>query len=716
MRRAWALAACASALAAAAAAQFPAPPNRAATVRYDPAAAGGRIEFDYNGRAILRGRLSRPARVTEEVGAGRRGAISEKIRITARGPAPVDARRAAPLTLRAVLVGSPEAFAAETYGAAQRRFALIRTSSGPDDNLRNHAFYDRRYDWVLEGPPQSLLTPRSTTPRHVRFSLTARGATLLFVFHPRYYQKVRGLVWFRPWTYAVWRPPVEGWSSWWAYRDAVTEPEVRAIARLFAAKLRAYGFSYIQLDDGYRPRDGYPAQWTSTNAKFPSGLAGLAQFERRLGLKPAIWQNVGIDDTALAAAHPGWFLPAPDGRPLRARWVDYALDGANPDALNHVIRPAFRQLHDWGYDYVKVDTLRHLLYDASYPDRAWLAQHGSSPELAFRRLLGAIRQELGSRTYLLACWGVLPETIGLANASRLGTDGFGPATLQQYNSWNNVVWRNDPDHANIGGAGQSVIRPVLTSMAGVQLLLSDPVEVYERPGELTGARRSSPILFTLPGQLYDYDPTAANNLRDGLRNTDGGTNPGPIDAEREGAVCPWWLMDIARPFERWSVLARLSWSGPLRAAPVRFRDLGLPTPPHRRYLVYEFWTRRLLGVFRGGFTAPPQPAQTARVYAIRRLLDRPQIVSTNRHITQGGVDLLQETWSAAGQRLSGRSAVIAGDRYRIVLHLPPGWRVTGARLAGRAAPVRAAHGVVTAAITPTQTGTIAWSFRFTRRP
>ncbi len=699
----WAVA-LAGALAVPAAAQFAAPPDAAAAVRYE--AASGRIEFDYNGGAIFRGTLSGPARVTEEVGAGLRGAISEKIRISARG--------AAPLELRGVLTGSPEAFAAETYGAAQRRFALIRTSSGPDFNLRNHAFYDRRYDWVLEGPPAAVLTPRSATPEHMRFALTARGTMLLFVFHPRYYQKVRGLIWFRPWTYAVWKQPVEGWSSWWAYRDTVTEAEVRAVARLFAAKLRDYGFDYIQLDDGFRPRDGYPAQWTATNAKFPSGLAGLARFERSLGLKPAIWQNVGIDDSALAAAHPAWFLPGPDGRPLRARWVDYGLNGANPAAINAVIRPAFRQLHAWGYDYVKVDTLRHLLYDASYPDRAWLERQGSSPELAFRNVLGAIRQELGPKTYLLACWGVLPETIGIANGSRLGTDGFGPATLQQYNSWNNVVWRNDPDHADIGGAGESVIRPVLTSMAGAQLLLSDPAAVYARPGELEGAKRSSPILFTLPGQLYDYDPTAANNLRDGLRNTDGGTNPGPIDAEREGAVCPWWLMDIARPFERWSVLARLSWSA-LPAAQVTFRDLGLPAGPRQRYLVYEFWTRRLLGTFRASFTAPAQPAKAARVYAIRRLLERPQIVSTNRHITQGGVDLLQENWSAAAKRLSGESAVVAGGRYRIVLHLPAGWRLVRAEMDRRAATVRTGDGVVTAAFTPARTGTIAWAFDFGHR-
>ena len=73
--------------------------------------------------------------------------------------------------------------------------------------------------------------------------------------------------------------------------------------------------------------------------------------------------------------------------------------------------------------------------------------------------MGAVRKELGRDVFLLACWGVLPEAIGIVNGCRLGTDGFGPATLQQYNSWNGVVWRNDPDHCDILPGGRTRQRP-----------------------------------------------------------------------------------------------------------------------------------------------------------------------------------------------------------------------------------------------------------------
>src|SRR5260370_30905499 len=102
-----------------------------------------------------------------------------------------------------------------------------------------------------------------------------------------------------------------------------------------------------------------------------------------------------------------------------------------------------------GWQYVKIDTLRHLLYDASNPRPEYFAKRGADAVEAFRNVLRAARQELGPETYILACWGVLPEAVGIVDGMRIGGDGYEPTSLQQYNSWNGVVWRNDPDHVDI---------------------------------------------------------------------------------------------------------------------------------------------------------------------------------------------------------------------------------------------------------------------------
>src|SRR5579884_463409 len=613
------------------------PPNSPAKVEF--LASTGEITMVYGGKQIFSGQvavssgtgsahLPNDVIFSVEEARGAHDAIEQKIRL--RLPR---TRAGEELEITGVVEGSTEAFAAETFSQAQFNFPLVRTSSGPDHNLRNNAVYDRHSDWVLIGPSdgETTIVPDKQDSTRADFRMTITGRNLLLVFRPRFYQKHRHISFFEPWTYRVWPRSVAGWSSWWAYEDRSSEDIVRQVTDVFAEKLRDFGYQYIQLDAGYHVRDGYPTEATASNAKFPGGLKGLAAYIRGKGLEPAVWENVAVDDDALARSHPEWFYRGGDGAPFKAPWVGYGIDGSNPDAVNALIRPTYRELRAMGYSYVKIDALRHLLYDSSYRARAYLAQKGSSPEQAFRNILQAVRDEVGRDTYVLACWGVLPESVDIADASRLGTDGFGPHTLAEYNSWNNVVWRNDPDHLDIGGEGEDIIRPVLTSMAGAQLLVSDPVELYRNDSRIEGMRRSAPVLFTVPGQLYDYDPAATNNLLLGLRNANGGAEPGPIDAEQFGNVPQWWLMDISRAFESWSVVARLAWHE-LPATMVGFRDLGLAAD--KQYLVYEFWSHQPLGIFKDSFPAAEQKSKEVRVYSIRELQAVPQIVSTSRHITQ----------------------------------------------------------------------------------
>jgi hypothetical protein len=639
----------------------------------------------------------------------------------------------AELELIGTVTASGEAFAAETLSDAQRRFPLIRTSVGPSRNLRNNAIYDRHWDWVLYGPgdgatqiepgpgfsagatenvtgkaEQQDLASASAEASQTSFQMTLHGTAFVLTFKPRYYQKHRNISFYEPWTYRAWPDSVTGWCSWWAYEDKIDQALIHRVADVFAAKLRDYGYSYIQIDDGYQLHAGYPRDWLKTNDKFPAGLADLAAYIRAKNLKPALWLNVEVEDDALAREHPDWFLQR-DSAPFKAPWVGYGLDGSNPAMIDALIRPAYGQLRQMGWQYIKVDTLRHLLYDASYPVRGDLERRGSSPEAAFRNVFGAMRESLGRDVYLLACWGVLPETVGIADGARLGTDGFGPATLAQYNSWNNVVWRNDPDHVDIAGEGEDVMRPVLVSMAGAQMLLTDKVEFYEDGSRLEGARRAVPVLFSLPGQLYDFDPTKTDHLVGGLRNATGGTYSGPLDADQWGVECPWWLMDISRPFGRWSVLAHMSGKA-LPATTVHFADLGLRED--RKYLVYEFWSKQFLGAFRGSFPVAAQAPKGTRVFAIREEEDRPQIVSTNRHITQGGVDLVEVRWVAGERRLSGESEVVARDRYAITVRVPAGFVLESAVMGGAAAKVEGNGEIMTVAVVPEKTGRIAWELKF----
>ena len=237
------------------------------------------------------------------------------------------------------------------------------------------------------------------------------------------------------------------------------------------------------------------------------------------------------------------------------------------------------------------------------------------------------------------------------------------------------------------GAGEAVtdtiIRPAVVAMAGSMLLVSDKAEVYRNDAHLEGMKRSAPVLFTVPGQLH-------NHVGNGT----------------------WWLQEIDRPFDHWSVLARFNWEGKAASQEeVRFADLGLHTD--REYAVFEFWTQRYLGRRKESFAAPPMSANTGmQAFAIREVRDHPWVLSTARHLSQGGVSLLDERWNAGSMVLSGKSAVVAGDPYRLTVHVPKGLRLKSASAGGEKAEV-AKHGeIVTVRCTPSATKNVPWKVEF----
>lgn len=717
------------------------PPNGPASIRVDKTAE--RFTLGYNGRRLFSGdlriidagkehRLSelgvdwvpldaphrgRPTvRVEAKSQPSAHGAIEELIAIRLE-----DGEPGWRLSLRGTVSGTEEAFPAQFQRTPASRFQFVRNSVGLATNLLNDSVYDRKFDWALTGPSGTRVVPQAQSSSSTRFefSVPDSGQGIHLAFRPRFYQKHKNVSEFRPWEYKVWPGPICGWCSWWAYFDTVTEKDVHDIGAIFADKLKDYGYDLIQIDDGYQAGSGgLPKDWLNTNTKFPSGLKALSDSISSRGLRPALWLNVHFGDESFVAAHRDWFIQDADGKPHKGPWIDYGLDGSVKAAIDTVVRPTYRGLHEQGWKYVKIDALRHLLYDSTYPSRPYFAKKGIAGEAAFIAYLKAAREELGRDTYVLACWGVLPEVVGIADGCRLGGDGFGPSALQQYTSWNNVVWRNDPDHCDLlptdkkTGAvvrGEERIRPTLVSMAGAQLLLSDKPEVYRSDeAAIEAARRCGPVLFTRPGQLYDFDPSKTDNLVAGRRNDQGGAQSGPIDASQHGEVCPWWMLDIAKPFESWSVLTRMNWTqATFGSAVVSFGDLGLDS--NKPYLVYEYWTGKFLGVCGGGFDAEPLAPMAVATYSIRPLQNHPQVVSTSRHLSQGGVDLRSVSWS--GTTLAGTSAVVKGDPYTIVVYAPNPAGAS-AEVAGKSCDVSFDGNLGRLTFTPTRTGSVEWAMRF----
>ena len=647
-----------------AAAQTPAePPNAPAVV----SGSGGRWALTYGGRTLFdmtvggRDATAEFRTVVDTAG----GAVTQVLKWTARGRGG--------LVLQGVVSASGQAFPCEVE-PREDGLRIVRNSVGLSYSLLNRAVYDRQGDWVLsvDYPARVILTPVAGSADSTAFRLEASGGEIALRFRPRYYQRHRGLGQFRPWTYRVWNRSVAGWTSWFAFLDRVTEADITRTADVLAATLAPYGYEYVQIDDGYeREPIGVPGHWLEANGKFPSGLDGVRRYIAGRGLKPGIWTNTTFHDSAYAVRHPEYFLPSPEGGPAYGNWVGFVMDGANPATLDSLVRPVYRTLARQGWQYFKVDALRHLRYEGYNSYAEVFSRRGQDRVAVYRGFVQAIRDEIGPQAFMLACWGIRPELAGIIDATRVGTDGFGYGGFAEYNSYNNVVWRNDPDHIQLS-APDAFRATTLTSLTGSVLMLTDPPEVY-RTGRVEAARRAAPVPFTVPGQVYDVDPSRSSLIGQADRSVSG-SGPRPFDADQR-LVQPLYQLDVSRPFERWTVLARTGGT----EGPIRFADLGLAAD--REFMVFEFWTRQMLGAFRELFVPGPVDSRyQVQDFCIRERLDHPQLLATSRHVGCGVVDLVDVAWS--GDTLRGSSDVVGGDAYELYLTEPAGFRFAGATADG----------------------------------
>jgi hypothetical protein len=141
-----------------------------------------------------------------------------------------------------------------------------------------------------------------------------------------------------------------------------------------------------------------------------------------------------------------------------------------------------------------------------------------------------------------------------------------------------------------------------------------------------------------------------------------------------------WNMPIERPFGKWSVLGVFNYTKKSGQGPYTFttqldaaKDLRLDST--KEYVVYEFWTKKLIGTFKGTFTTRPLSPYDCDIYSIVEKLDRPVLISTSRHIRQMAVDIKNLSYDVQERVLKGTSRMVAGDPYQLRIYVPDGFSV-----------------------------------------
>ncbi len=653
--------------------------------------------FSYNGRQVFGAKLISSS--SESFSAQK---LSQRIGNKSFEMVAVHAADGKAFELQGIVRSIGQSMACES-DAREGGLRVVRHSYGNAISTLDNAVYCRNEDWLLSFdlafPNLSIAADAKTG-----YMVKSHGSEIIIRFRPHYYRDHRDLKYFDPSKYEVWKKPVVGWSSWFAYFDKVSEYDVHKTADALSTKLVPFGLEYLQVDDGYQQVPiGMPNSWLQSNSKFPSGLSKLAGYIQSKGMKPAIWTNVSFADASAAQQHAALFVKDPQNKPAKGNWVGYVMDGSNPATIQQLISPVYKGLRDSGWQYFKLDALRHLRYEGYNSFAGYFEKKKYDRAEAFRNVVKEVRKQVGKDHFLLACWGIRPELTGIADGCRIGNDGYSYAGLAQFNSYNNIVWRNDPDHIELSPR-EAYRSCVATSLTGSLFMVTDKAELYEQSPLVEAARRSIPVLFTLPGQVYDVDPSRSELI--GQADIElSGSGPRPFDAGT-ATTTALFALDVAKPFENWLVLGRLNEND----KHIPLRDLGLD--PSKRYHVFEFWTKQYMGNVEKAFVPPViDSVFGCQVFCFREVQSHPQTLATNRHISCGALELQQVNWQ--NNQLTGVSEVVQGDVYEIYIYEPEGFQLETVGCTGATIVKQDKKGMVrTITLQPAGKSTVEWTVKY----
>ncbi len=466
---------------------------------------------------------------------------------------------------------------------------------------------------------------------------------------------------------------VNGWCNWFYTYGDITEEEVIRNAEFASRHLRPYGFEYIQVDEGFQRWHG---DWEG-NERFPHGMKWLAGKIREYGLKAGLWlaPYVVSEPTELFRKNPDWFLKNPDGSPKRVGpWPDedtdwarnenprrYGLDITHPGAAAWLHGLMDTVGNQWGYEMAKIDFVAwsllsaHRYYDPSV-----------TPAQAYRKGFEIMRSALGESCHLLDC-GPAPVSCGLADSMRIELDqnyGYAGQAWKQYFQdsscsaaaaakryyFHKRAWANDADHICINLLSNPQAQAVATiiALSGGNAISGDRLtELSAEKLEILKKALPAYGQAARPVNLFDSDiPTA-------------------------------FALKIQRDFAEWTVAGFFN-PDTNETMEQAFPLERLFLEPGKAYLAYDFWMEKFIGEFSDSITVKIQPGSVT-LLALHEKSGAPQFISTNRHVSQGAVELERISWNPETKTLNGVSLGPLNTAHCVSVYLPEPypWRMGG---------------------------------------
>ena len=506
-----------------------------------------------------------------------------------------------------------------------------------------------------------------------------------------------------------------GYCTWYAdkHGGASDEEHLAQIGEYAKANLKAFGFDFVQIDDGWQSGDakgnGPKKNFSQYNENGPykSGMRATSDALRAQGITPGLWfmPFAGTYNDPWFADKQDLFVKHSDGKPYDTSWGGSSLDMTNPAAQKYVADIARRISKEWAYKYFKMDGLytgigvKQVYVNSGYKeddfgDAVFFNTSKTNIE-AFRDGLKLVRNAAGRDVFFLGCTMTqnmrsFGGSIGLVDAMRIGPDnngtwkgwaGASPVFGSRYYFLNNRIWYNDPD------------------------------PFYLRAGIPIEEARTIASWPTIAGQLNsssdwlpDFSPERLDILRRTMPSHHATTRP--VDFFESELPRIWQVTDASGGPRR-DVLALYNWNNEPSDMNVYLARCGLSSS--KQYVAFDFWANAFVAPFQSNLLSTVAP-HGCRILAVRALEDHPILLSTSRHITQGITDVKSEQWNEGKSTVFGQSEVVANDPYELRLYAPQGWT---AQSAGDGKISQDGTGV-RVTIKPTKTGALNWKVVFVK--
>lgn len=591
--------------------------------------------------------------------------------ISAIAPAPLNrfpARIADPVNILAAETSKSNDYTgvtqSEKYYIPPENPHVMYLSLGAIDSPDLHSLFDKQTNTVIQFPSQTQLKRLPENQLFMQVTIAVDKEKEFLNLIPDYFTDILGMPNYVPYDDTYHKTAPTGWNHWLAFFRQVTEKDIVNHADFIANNLKAYGMEHCQLDDGYDHTDRrlWIKNWDPVT--FPHGPEWLAKYIKSKGLIPGLWTVpycYSVND-----ADPDWFLRDEKGSILMDYQGGGELDFTRQDVIQEYWIPLWKEFKRQGWEYYKFDmgntsymwyTFQHNFYDTTI----------SSYEAA-RRTMTIWREIMGPKVWHTNHPDADGGRLGFIDVAGCGRDpGVGWEKMNNLlevisnNAYqNHIVWYSDPDCIVLrgkptradGGAKRTVKNNFLTfeeartcasllSLSGMQYLSGDDLLNIEEE-RLDLIRKTIPTLPIFPVDLFG-------------RSRDRSRYPEIVD------------LKVNQNSGIYDVIAVTNWKNEPVSRSISFeKELSLDAD--QIYIVFDFWEEKMIGQFNENFQIEI-PAHGTRVFFIRKQMEQPQLLGTNRHIS-GAFSIKSNVWNSSKMTLNGISETVPGAKYSLYYYVP----------------------------------------------